>query len=504
MKAAAARAVLLLLVLVAPGGAAAHAVLLDASPADGATLSAAPREIVLRFNEPVEPVFVRLLDGQGRTRAARASGSYDATVRLAAPADLESGGYVVSYRVVSADSHPVGGSVVFGIGVEPSVAPSGNEGVWNIAIVVHRFLFYATVLVAAGVTLFLVLVGGGPAAPRIRCVFWVAVGAGTVVTIAGVAVKGGQLGDWRLGLATSAATAAAIALVGLALIGTAQVVKHRGLALLGVAAIAASFAFSGHATVAEQRWPVALLAFVHVFAVSFWIGSLAPLLIVLRRAPEHAEDAVRRFSTIAMWLVAALLIAGLLMAMAHNLRSFRALVVEPYGQALLWKLAGFAALLALAAWNKWRLTRNRKWTGLARSIRIEIAVVCLVLAMTASLSQTAPPAAAGHQHAQQAPGVTIAVVTGNRTAIMSLNPAIAGRNALMVWFTGFQPKEVIAEWALPGAGIEPIRRPLTAGTPYTGEITLPIAGNWRVTLGALVSDFERVSFATAFTVGAGP
>ena len=495
---------LLLLFLAAPGGAAAHAVLLEVSPPDGATLAAPPLEIVLRFNEPVEPVFVRLLDAQGKTRATRAAGEYDATVRLAAPAELESGSYVVSYRVVSADSHPVGGAVVFGIGVAPTAAPIANGDAWSIVIIVHRLLFYATVLVAAGVTLFLVLVGGGPAAPRIRRVFWLAVSAGAVVTLAGVALKGGQLGDWRLGLATSAATAAALALAGLALIGTAQVLKHRGLALFGVAVIAASFGFSGHATVAEQRWLVALLVSVHLVAVSFWIGSLAPLLIVLRRAPEHAERAVRRFSAIAVWLVAVLLIAGVLMAMAHNLRSFGALIGEPYGQALLWKLGGVAALLALAAWNKWRLTRNRKWARLARSIRIEIAVACLVLAMTASLSQTAPPAAVEHHHAADTPGVTIAVVTGNRTALVRLSPAIAGRNTVAVWFTGFQPTEVVAEWALPGAGIEPIRRPLTGGMPYTGEITLPVAGTWRVNIGALVSDFERVSFATAFTVRPGP
>ena len=501
MKLAAALA-LLLIFLAAPGGAAAHAVLLEASPPDGATLSAAPREIVLRFNEPVEPVSVRLLDAQGKTRAARAAGDYAATVRLAAPADLESGSYVVSYRVVSADSHPVGGSVVFGIGEEPAAAPAASGNAWNIAIVVHRFLFYATVPVAAGVTLFLVLVGGGPAAPRIRRVFWLAVGAGAIVTVAGVAIKGGQLGDWRLGLATSAATAAAIALVGLALVGTAQLLKQRGLALLGVAAIVVSFAFSGHATVAEDRWLFALAVSVHVLAASFWIGSLAPLLIVLRRAPDHAERAVRRFSGIAMWLVAVLVIAGLAMG-ANNLRGFRALVGEPYGQALLWKLGGVAALLALAAWNKWRLTRDRAWTRLARSIRIEIAIAAFVLAVTANLSQTAPPAGAAHQHTAETPGTTIAVVTGNRTALVRLSPAIAGPNTMTVWFAGFQPKEVVAEWSLPGAGIEPIRRSLTAGSPYKGEITLPVAGTWRMTASALVSDFEQVSFTTEFTVRSG-
>ena len=55
----------LLVNAVCVAGASAHAVLLEALPADGARLEAAPAELVLRFNEPVVPMAVKLLDGQG-------------------------------------------------------------------------------------------------------------------------------------------------------------------------------------------------------------------------------------------------------------------------------------------------------------------------------------------------------------------------------------------------------------------------------------------------------
>src|SRR5690606_13455763 len=50
--------------------AAAHAVLLESVPADGAALATAPAAIVLRFNEPVAPVLLRLLGPDGTTTLA--------------------------------------------------------------------------------------------------------------------------------------------------------------------------------------------------------------------------------------------------------------------------------------------------------------------------------------------------------------------------------------------------------------------------------------------------
>ncbi len=87
-------ALLMLVLCVAEAGTArAHAVLLEASPADGAVLRLAPREIALRFNEIVTPVFVRVLDAAGHAiPLAAPARAEDQTVRLtlhAAPSPTE-------------------------------------------------------------------------------------------------------------------------------------------------------------------------------------------------------------------------------------------------------------------------------------------------------------------------------------------------------------------------------------------------------------------------------
>src|SRR5690554_2080216 len=97
--------------------ARAHAVLLETVPTDGAILADSPDEILLRFNEPVRPIAVQVLDRSGRTVAAPEHiHAADGTLRIALPAPLPDGGYVVSYRVASADAHPVAGAFLFTVG----------------------------------------------------------------------------------------------------------------------------------------------------------------------------------------------------------------------------------------------------------------------------------------------------------------------------------------------------------------------------------------------------
>ena len=97
--------------------AAAHAALLERYPAENASLPSAPDEVRLRFDEAVSPISVRVLDASGRPVAGPEDVSEtDKTVRIRLSKGLPAGSYVVTYRVISADSHPVGGSYVFAIG----------------------------------------------------------------------------------------------------------------------------------------------------------------------------------------------------------------------------------------------------------------------------------------------------------------------------------------------------------------------------------------------------
>jgi copper transport protein len=156
------RIVLLALALLAtPREAAAHAVLLESVPADGATLAASPGEIRLVFNEPVAPIAIKLLDASGNEVADIIVKAVDRTVTLRFAGTLSTGSYVVSYRVTSQDAHAVAGSVLFSIGeavVRPAPTATAVDG-WRIAVAVNRFLWIGLSLTAAGLAMFLLLCG---------------------------------------------------------------------------------------------------------------------------------------------------------------------------------------------------------------------------------------------------------------------------------------------------------------------------------------------------------
>ena len=113
-----AAAVVLAVLLQAPA-AFAHAALVKAEPADGAVVVTAPSVLRLMFNEPVSPLAIRLFGPDGGTVSLGEVTAANSAIAIQVPA-LQNGTHVLSWRVISADGHPVGGSVVFSIG-----APSG-------------------------------------------------------------------------------------------------------------------------------------------------------------------------------------------------------------------------------------------------------------------------------------------------------------------------------------------------------------------------------------------
>ena len=109
------------------GPAAAHDVLLSSDPADGSTVQTAPPSVTLTFDQPVqdfEPVVtVTGPDGQSYQSG---SPTVDSTVVTNAVGPLTAAGeYLIAYRVVSADGHPVVGEVKFQFtGAPAPAAPS--------------------------------------------------------------------------------------------------------------------------------------------------------------------------------------------------------------------------------------------------------------------------------------------------------------------------------------------------------------------------------------------
>lgn len=161
--------------LTAPA-ADAHARLESATPASGARLAHAPAAVIFRFDEAVEGRFgaITVYNARGaavRTgHAAHVDGS-TSTFGATLPADLPDGQYAATFRIVSADGHPVSGGVVFGVGagkasgaaagLPPSLAGliAGEEagGVTKAGFAAVRALDDLATAIAVGLLAFLLL-----------------------------------------------------------------------------------------------------------------------------------------------------------------------------------------------------------------------------------------------------------------------------------------------------------------------------------------------------------
>jgi methionine-rich copper-binding protein CopC len=121
---------LLALVALLLGGAPAmaHSDLASSDPADGAVLATAPEVVRFTFNERLLPQgnAITLTDVAADARIEVAKASVDGdTVSVPFPAGAPAGQYRAAYRVVSADGHPIAGSITFTVGAGASPTPAG-------------------------------------------------------------------------------------------------------------------------------------------------------------------------------------------------------------------------------------------------------------------------------------------------------------------------------------------------------------------------------------------
>ena len=346
------------LLLALPSAAGAHAVLVETTPARGAALQRAPEGVDFRFTEPVESNFgaVRVFDSSGRRvdrgGVERPGGDAEAVgVRLAP--GLPEGSYTATYRVVSADAHPVSGGFVFSVGEDAGRAVAvadlvGGQGTGPVTATVFgiaRALSYLAIALAVGGVLFVALVwlpalrelaGAGPDwlaaseafAARLRTLalaalligltgtalglvlqgataagtsFWEALDPAVVGEVLGTrfgTVWGLRLLDWALlgalGL-FAAARAAAPALRPASLGATGLAAGRLGhpaaVAFLGLllAFLVISPALAGHAGAADPRAVLVGADAIHVLAMSTWVGGLIILVAALPAATRRLE-----------------------------------------------------------------------------------------------------------------------------------------------------------------------------------------------------------------------
>jgi len=99
----------------------AHAHLVRATPAVGATVSTPPNEVTLRFSEKLESAFssvvVRDQSGKQVDKGGATVDKGDRTLmRVLLQQPMEPGVYKVEWKVMSADTHKIDGNFTFRVG----------------------------------------------------------------------------------------------------------------------------------------------------------------------------------------------------------------------------------------------------------------------------------------------------------------------------------------------------------------------------------------------------
>lgn len=489
----------------------AHAALVSVAPASGSVLAAAPKAVELRFNETVTPGAIRLIDGAGRARDDRRVRASGETISVTMPADLPEGTAVVSYRVISQDGHPVTGSVTFSIGMPTATKPpAAVDGGLNALIWLTRVGLYVGLFVGVGGVFFARWVAcsmTGMAAPRMALAFGL-LGAVASVGALGLDLLGlppaalATAGPWKVAFATSAGPALMVALAAVlcALMALRSVWYARALAMLAFIGVGLSLAMTGHAATAPPEALTRPAIFLHGLGVAFWIGALAPLVVLVSKSPATALPVVNRFSRIAVPMVAILALTGLALAIVQ-LDKLSALVETRYGLILSIKLVLVALLLALAALNRFRLSpalvEGRKAAGaLKRSILVECVVALAILAVVAGWRFTPPPRTI-------VPETPLAIHIHSDKAMFQVlvSPGKVGLDDFVLQLmtgeaTPLAAKEATLTLSLPERGIEPMERKASPGSDgywHVRKVELPFAGRWHVRIDALVTDFEQIT-----------
>ena len=473
-------------------------------------------------------------------------GSYTATYRVvSADGHIVSSGYVFSIGKAGKAPAETVGELIGG---------AGNGKVTEVAYGLARGLEYLAIALAVGGLAFLLLcwlptlgaaAGAGEEsrraaarafAKRLRLILWIAAGIGLVATAAQIVLEGAEAAgisgfsaitrtiieetlQTRFGTVWGFAFLAWVAVAALAPLVT----KHRTLrvATLLIAVplvyLVLCPALGGHGS---SQSPVALnftVNAIHVGAMAVWLGGLATMLFVLPFATRSAMSPadrgrllagpLARFSTVALAMVALIMATGLIQAYVY-VRHFGDLFSTGYGRAVLAKFLLLLCVMAVAAYN--RRTSVPRLEAIAergespgtpgvllrRALRAEVALLAVVIGVTAALASYAPPVSA------QAGPFAITTEVGPTTLEMDVDPARVGANTMHVYFfdakTGApykQGKELTVTATLPDKEIGPL--PLEVQDAGPGHYVIPGAllnapGDWDIDLTLLVSEFEQL------------
>ncbi len=376
---AAAAAGLLTVVALPAAPASAHASLVRTSPVQGSVVQEAPGQIVITFSETVTPVKEKIQVVGPDGKRADKDGVTENGDQLTIPmrTDVPRGTYLVSYRVISADSHPVGAAFTYSVGETSKTAPvptgttdsSRTDPVVDTGIKVLDYLGFAGLILIVGPALVLTalwpkrLSRRGPARVAYAGMGLLAVTTVLAVYLEAPYADGNSLfavtfDDLREVILSRYGTAHLVRLGALVLLpgflpralrGEANRFDKAVLLLLGVVGVV-TWGIEGHPSTSAAPTLTVVADAAHLSAVAIWLGGLVMLFaFLLRQANARELRAILPvWSNWATLAVTVLVLAGVAQALIE-IGTVGALLHTWYGQLVMLKVGMLAVVLGVAA-----------------------------------------------------------------------------------------------------------------------------------------------------------
>ena len=522
---------LLLALLAVPRTVFAHASLQEAAPAPDSILDAAPPQIQLTFGERLEKqlYFIRVYNNRGNSVTSReaemSADQRQLTLRLP---KLSDGSYTVSYKVISADGHPVSGSYVITVGKGSNAEPlpdflgpagghehgsTGHLEYWAV-----RIFYYFSLLALAGWTLW--NASYQPAGENVhrlrrdwtRHLLWF-----FLITLAGTGLL--QIADilsgWNWNELVSLLTGTGFGLswlcsLALGFLGIVTLGRSRVVDTVWTVLLLAAKSFSGHAMAFEPVWRTVALDIIHLLAASVWTGGLLYVFLTGRKHRDEWTRFLPRFSKASLASFLLLAVTGAASAWIFVPKPGY-LLLTAWGRFLLVKIALVILVAATAVWIR-SVMRRKGAAAAAPMVAADMVLMAGIVAVAGIFTYLSPVPANEPLHWH---------VMGSKIHMTAeISPNAPGKNSFrtVVWLPKGSPPPKQVQMTLSSADkpeIGAIKVPLSpkqgAGEAeyYTGFDSyryesygpyLPFPGRWKVEVRVMDAEDQETVYDKTITV----
>ncbi|MGE7602810.1 copper resistance protein CopC [Peribacillus sp. NPDC097675] len=517
-----------------------HATVISSNPSPNESLDTIPEKISIQFSEDIQSSFysLKVISKNKNEIPLQDIQVSEKTLEATWSSSLDEGSYIIKWRVVSSDGHPIEGTIPFQYGKShtPSDQVNAEEeaGFPSSVQVFLQSIQYLCFAALTGVPFFYLSLSKSPIpnqiCRRVRRYIWLSYFGLAISILLSLPLKvtiDAQVG-WQHAFngtylsevlqSTQFGVIWLIEMMLLLVLFVAIFFMIRNqlnklslmLPLVFVSSMMVCKACIGHTTdTSNQYWAVSM-DFLHILAMSLWLGGLLAILVILPKSynPKVADDnktfywlVIQKFSSWAILFVSVLIVTGLYSSFQH-VSTLYSLLHTTYGQLLLSKIGLMLIMIGLGALHLVRGKRKtKKKLGLTTGIEFSVGIIVLIIAALLTNVQTA----------KSSPGpIEQTEITENNVQVtLSVTPNKTGDNYIQV--------ELKKDKSIPYTNIEQLTLTMESLDGDVGKIKLqlqegneglfksksiiPMSGKWKVHVHGLTKDLSSIDADFLILVG---